>query len=283
MGIEAVVPLIGSMISSSGARSAARTQADAADRAAAAQLAAMKPKDVESLFGTFTYDDETGTAKLGLSPELEKIYRDRLARSAEATQAISAYDPRTYQQQFYEEQQALAAPAEERQRLAMENRLRAQGLLGATTGGIQMQSLLESQATKDLARRAEARSAAQQELDYLRKLEAGDIQAATGIGALGGDLSNIGTGIGSKLASATQYGSDLQMTAARNLSDAQAGFWSKIGSTIGQATYNPQMPSYGAGSAFGSPSLSPAMAQNYIDAGYSQADMDFINSGFNIF
>jgi len=280
MGIEAVVPLIGSMISSSGARSAARTQADAADRAAAAQLAAMKPKDVESLFGTFTYDDETGTAKLGLSPELEKIYRDRLARSAEATQAISAYDPRTYQQQFYEEQQALAAPAEERQRLAMENRLRAQGLLGSTTGGIQMQSLLESQATKDLARRAEARSAAQQELDYLRKLEAGDIQAATGIGALGGDLANIGMNIGSNLASATRYGSDLQMSAARNLSDAQAGFWSKIGSTIGQADWSNMMPSYGRGSAFGSPSLSPAMQQNYIDAGYTASDMEFINAGF---
>ena len=277
---EIAAPIAGSLIAARGARKAAQTQADAATRAAQLQYEAAMPKNVQSIFGTFGYDDETKQATIGLAPELEKIYRDRLARSAEATQAISAYDPRTYQQQFYEEQQALAAPAEERQRLAMENRLRAQGLLGATTGGIQMQSLLESQATKDLARRAEARSAAQQEMNYLRSLEAGDITAATAIGGLGGELSNIGTGIGSQLAGAAQYGSNLQMAAARNLSDAQAGFWSKIGSTIGQADYSNMMPSYGRGSAFGSPSLSPAMQQNYIDAGFSSADMEFINAGF---
>ena len=277
---EIAAPIAGSLIAARGARKAAQTQADAATRAAELQYEAAMPKNVQSIFGTFGYDDETKQATIGLAPELEKIYRDRLARSAEATQAISAYDPRTYQQQFYEEQQALAAPAEERQRLAMENRLRAQGLLGATTGGIQMQSLLESQATKDLARRAEARSAAQQEMNYLRSLEAGDITAATAIGGLGGELANIGTGIGSQLAGAAQYGSNLQMAAARNLSDAQAGFWSKIGSTIGQADFSNMMPSYGRGSAFGSPSLSPAMAQNYMDAGYSAADMEFINAGF---
>jgi len=239
--------VVGGLIANRGAKKAAGIQADAADRAAQLQYEAALPKNVRSLLGEFTYDDETKQAKIALTPELEQIYKDRLARAAQTTAGIGAFDPAAYQQQFYEEQRALAAPGEERARLAMENRLRAQGLLGSTTGGIRTQSLLESQATKDLMRRAEARTAAQQEQTFLRGLEAGDVTAATGIAGLGGDLSNIGMGIGSDLGRAATAGAKMQFEAAQNLADSQASFWGKMGSTIGDAIGGQSYSGFGSG------------------------------------
>jgi len=235
----------GSAISSRGSKKAARTQSAAADRAAQLQYEATLPKNVRSLLGEFTYDDATKQAEIALTPELEQIYRDRLARAAQQTAAISAYDPMADQQAFYEEQRALAAPGEERERLALENRLRAQGLLGSTTGGIRTQSLLESQARKDLLRRAEARTAAQQQQTFMRGLESGDISAATGIAGLGGEMANIGMGIGSRLGSAAGAGAARQFEAAQNLADTQAAFYKKLGSDFGSlmggtsGTYTP--------------------------------------------
>lgn len=234
MAVSTGTALLGSaVIGSIGARKAAKTQSAAADRAAALQYEASLPKNVRSLLGEFTYDDVTKQAEIALTPELEQIYRDRLARAAEQTARISAYDPSTYQQEFYEEQRALAAPGEERERLALENRLRAQGMLGATGGALRTQALLETQARKDLMRRAEARTAAQQQQTFMRGLESGDITAATQIAGLGGDLSNIGMGIGSTLGSAAGAGAARQFEAAQNLADSQAAFWSKIGGGVG--------------------------------------------------
>ena len=176
MGVSVGTAMLGgSIISGLGARSAAKSQAAAAERNAQLAYEQSKPRDVSGLFGTATFDPETQAATLALSPELQDIYKQRLARAGGYTQAISQYDPSRYQEQFYQEQRALAAPGEERERLALEERLLAQGMLGSTGGGLRQQSLLEAQATKDLARRAEARTAAQQELTFLRGLESGDV------------------------------------------------------------------------------------------------------------
>lgn len=232
-------PLLGQMagaaISGGGAKQGANTQIDKASELSEKQYQATLPKNVSSLLGEFTYDDETRQAKISLTPELEDAYKRYLDRSRKQSELISTYDPNAYAEQFYQEQLALAAPGEEQRRIDLENRLRAQGLLGSTTGMQRTRSLYEAQDIKDLRRRAEARTAGQQQLSFMRGLESGDLSTATGIAGLGGDLSNIGMGIGSNLGSAVGAGAAREFEAAQNLADAQSSFWSKIGSTVGDA------------------------------------------------
>jgi len=253
---EVVGSIAGSLIAARGAKKAAQSQAAAAERNAQLAYEQSKPRDVSGLFGTATFDPETQAASLALSPELQEIYKQRLARAGGYTQAISAYDPSRYQEQFYEEEKALAAPAEERERLALEERLLAQGMLGSTGGALRQQSLLEAQSTKDLARRAEARSAAQQELTFLRGLESGDVGTATQLGALPMDYASLGRGIGTGMSSAAMTGASMRNVAAQNVADTQAAFWSKLGGQVGQ---------YG-GTLFGTstPTGTTAMGNQYF-------------------
>jgi len=244
-GIASTV--IGSTIAARGAKKAAGIQAAAADRAAELQYQATLPKSVSGVFGDFTYDDEGQLASISLSPELQKIYADRLARSQEQSELIKAYDPNAYQQEFYEEQKALAARDEEQKRLDLENRLRAQGLLGSSTGATRLRSLYEAQDVADLRRRAEARNAAREQLTFMRGLEGGDITSASAIGSLGSDYANIGRGIGSNLGAAVQSGAANQFAAAQNLADSTAAFWGKIGSSVGNAMGGPSYSGFGSG------------------------------------
>jgi len=240
-------PVVGTIASAAigarGAKKSAQIQADAADRAAQLQYQATLPKSVSGVFGDFTYDDESQLANISLSPELQKIYDARLARSQEQSELIKAYDPNAYQQEFYEEQKAWAARDEEQQRLDLENRLRRQGLLGSTTGALRTRSLYESQDIKDLRRRAEARNAAREQLTFMRGLEGGDITSASAIGSLGSDYANIGRGIGSNLGAAVQSGAANQFAAAQNAADATAAFWNKIGTGVGNSFSQPYMGS----------------------------------------
>ena len=244
--------VIGSVISARGAKKAAQAQASAAERNAQLAYEQSLPWDIKGILGGATFDEEGKLGELTLSPELQKLYEERLARTSGISAGIGAFDPAAYQQQFYEEQRALAAPGEERERLALENRLRRQGLLTATAGASQARGLEEALQMKDLARRAEARGAAQQEQTFLRGLESQDLGTALQLGALPMDYATLGRGIGAGLSSVAQSGATMRNQAAQNVADTQAAFWSKLGGTIGSYGQPNQYQQYfGAAQQYG--------------------------------
>ena len=224
----------GSIISGLGARSAAKRNAAAQDRAAQLAYEQSLPWSTSGMFGSATFDEDGRTAEMTLSPELQAHY-DRLfgraGATAEQVEAMSG-DPFAMQQKLYEQQKGLFAPQQERERLAMENRLRAQGMLGATGGQMRMGTLLESQQMQDLARQVQSMEQAQQLIDDYRDREAGDISDALNLGELPLAYANLGRGIGTGTSPAATYGAGLRSGAAKTSAGATANFWGQLGQSV---------------------------------------------------
>jgi len=129
-----------------------------------------KPWDVEGAFGGVEFDQDNQVSKLGLSEDWQSQYEQQLA-DADAQKAYIAgmeADPMAAGQKFYEMQKALYAPEQESQRLAMENRLLGQGMLGSTGGAGQTQALLEAQRQQDLQAQYAGLDKAQSMIDTYR-------------------------------------------------------------------------------------------------------------------
>lgn len=221
--------IIGGLI---GKKSASNNMSEQ-QRIADAQLEAAKPWNTKGMFGEATFDDETKTAETTLSPEMQAIY-DRMGARAEGIgEDISTLDPEALQQKFYNEQKALFAPQEERDRLSMENRLLGQGMLGSTGGATQMGGLLEAQKMQDLARQAGAFADAQSFQDTLRTRETQDIGKQLQIGALPAGYLDSGRGLGTAQGNAAQFGSNLMSKAALGQAGATANFGAQLGKGIG--------------------------------------------------
>lgn len=82
-----------------------------------------------------TQDPTTGQMQyqLQLSPEEQQLYQDQLQRAGMFF-GQAAMPVADREQEVYQRMRAAMSPEEERQRLAMEQRLAAQGRLGVTTG-----------------------------------------------------------------------------------------------------------------------------------------------------
>ena len=243
--IAAAAAVGGSLISSYGANKAAKKGAASADRAAELAYKQSLPWDVKGMFGSATFDEGGRTSEIKLDPEMQKLYDRLYGRAGGYGEQVAAMGdtPLAVEKRFYDKQKAISAPGEERERLALESRLLAQGMLGSTGGAGRMQTLLEAQGMKDLVRRSDAASQSQQLLDLYRTRETGDIKQAVGIGALPYDYASLGRGIGGGMSSAAQYGAGLRSQGALNRADTSAAGWGSLGKSIGQADW---------GSIFGS-------------------------------
>jgi len=231
---EIAAPIVGGLIGASGAKSAAETSAAASDRAAQLAYEQALPWGMTGLFGEAAFDEDTRAATVTLDPELQAHYDRLLARGAATGETLAGFagDPFELQQQIYQQQRELFAPQQEEERLALENRLLAQGMLGATGGQQRMGALLESQQTQDLARQGQALTQAQQLVDLYRGREAEDIGLATELGKLPLDYASIGRGIGGGLSNVAGIGAGIRSTAAAGLGGAQAAFWDQIGQSV---------------------------------------------------
>ena len=166
------------------------------------------PRNIQSLFGGVSYQD--GQISSQLDPRLR-------AQVGDIYRQLGRVDPR--QQLGLLRQQA--APFEEQQRLGLENRLQAQGLLGASLvdqpGGAR-HSLFSAQSSADLQRQLLAQQMAQQQR-----------------ASLFGELGNI-FGMEQGLFSAS-YGQPSAQEGIANLLAQQASFGPQImGSILGGAT-----------------------------------------------
>jgi hypothetical protein len=144
------------------------------------------PWNVSGEFGGIEYDREGKAVSTSLSQPWQSQL-DRLLGRADTTGAqIAKYsaDPMIAQQQLYEQQQALFAPQQERDRLSLEARLQAQGKGGSTGGAGEMGALREAQYQQDLARQYGAFDKSLNMGTTMRKWEESDIGQATNIGKL---------------------------------------------------------------------------------------------------
>ena len=222
---------LGAQESGEAARAAAQTQADAIRSSAASAEAAANPWNVGSLGGTTTFDPESKSALLNLSPELTNIYSGLLSRSGLFGQQANAYsaDPMMAANQFYNQQQEYFQPREDRARTDLETRLLAQGRLGSTGGQRQYGELEESILAQQNQRQTAAYSQSQMMIDQLLGRESGDIGQAVGLLDVPQQQGNLAMGIGGQLGSAAATGLAARSAAAQTLGQANAQ--SSLGST----------------------------------------------------
>ena len=200
---------------------AAQIHSDTVSANADAAMAASMPWAVGGTGGMADFDPEGRAALLERSPELQNIYSGALGRSglwgAQAAKFMG--DPFSAADKFYQMQQELIAPEEQKLRLAAEDRLRAQGRLG-TTGGMNQYGEVEKQILGGQnERRVSSFNQAQAYIDSLLGRESGDIGTATGLLNIPLQYAALGRGIGGDLSGIAQA-----QLAARN---EAADIWGK--------------------------------------------------------
>jgi len=206
---------IGGAVAGYGADKASRqAQATAREQAELAYKRSL-PINVGGMFGDVSYDEQSRTMDVGLSPELQAQYDIALADADRQRQYISGIegDPMAAAESFYQQQRELYAPQQEADRIALENRLLAQGMLGSTGGQGQMEALRSAQYTQDLQARQAARQEAQQLIDTYRARTAQNLASVEALGGLPLQYANLSRGLGSDLGSAAG-------TAAKTITDA---------------------------------------------------------------
>jgi hypothetical protein len=191
--------------------------------------------------GGTTVDKEGRVISTTIDPQMQALadmFRERMGMQ---TAAISGYDPAQAAQDYY---QQYVAPdllrSQEQERLALENRLLGQGMLGSTGGALRSEALLQAQEASKRQARGEAFSQSQNLLDAMRKREAADLAAMAGIYEAPVGLMTTGTGIGQAMGQIagsytptyTQGSSGLLGTA---LSAGLGAFTGGLGNALGGA------------------------------------------------
>lgn len=140
----------------------------------AAEMTEFQPFTVTSGTGGVTTTDATGGVTIGLSPE-ELALQNALLTGAGGLFDRAMVDPAIAQQELYEQLRAVQRPEEERARLALEERMLAQGRLGLSSdayGGATPEMLAQAQAEQDAMLKANlaARSQSINELGTFSEL-----------------------------------------------------------------------------------------------------------------
>jgi len=121
----------------------------------AAGMAKFQPFTVTTGLGTTT-TTPTGGLDIGLSPEQQAL-QTQLMGQAQGLFGQVGVDPSTAQADLYEQMRAVQRPEEERQRLALEERMLSQGRLGlqsAAYGGSSPELLAQETARQEAMARA---------------------------------------------------------------------------------------------------------------------------------
>jgi len=171
----------------------------------------FKPWDVSGPLGSATFED--GSATTALSPEMQNQLTGLFSQASGYGDALAAYDPAAAQQQMYQQQRSMFAPQQAQDRLAMENRLLAQGMLGSTGGAGRTQSLLEAQGQQDQAAQLAAWQQAQQQQQNLQQGYNSSMNNILNMGNSVSGLFGTGSGLGAEASLAAYRGGDAVLTA----------------------------------------------------------------------
>lgn len=147
---------------------------------------------------TWDYDAKTGTA------DISQMYREiadpLFARAKALGQVAGAFDPMYAAQQYYQQYvEPDLSLAQQKERLALENRLISQGMFGSTGGSLQVGELIKAQEASKRQARAEAIGQSQSYYDALRQQQLQDIAAAASIYESPQTLFQTGAGVGANI------------------------------------------------------------------------------------
>ena len=223
--------LAGGLMANRSAKKAARGQRQAADLAYERSL----PWQTTGMFGGASFDPESREATFDLSPEMQAEYERYMGRAGGTSEALAALeaDPMAAASQYAEQMKGLYRPQQEADRLRLENRLLAQGMLGSTGGGARTQALLGAQQQKDLQTEAASVQQAQQMIDLLRGRESSDFGQAIGIGNMPMQYGQYGQGLGSGMSSVALGAAGMQSQAGVGLAGAQAAQMAGLQKSLG--------------------------------------------------
>lgn len=233
--------LIGGGLSAYGAYTSAEAAADAAANFSAANVAAAdsaltaaEPYGVMSPGGSFSFDADKKTGTAALSPELEEYYKGALGRAGLWGGMVTemGLDPWQTATTFYNQQQNLMAPQEEKLRTDLETRLLSQGRLGSTGGQAQQKVLEDSILAGQDERQMQAFTRSQNLINSLLGRESADIGTALQMLDVPMQLGNLGRGVGGTLGSAAAYGLGSRTDANKAL--AQSTAYSPFGTSLSQ-------------------------------------------------
>ena len=232
-GVGAAVGLYGARKQASAAQSAADAQRQAAEM----QYKASLPVGVTGMFGDVAFDEDTRQMTITGDPRLQAEYDIALQDPAKqrAFRAELEADPYAAGQKFYEMQKELYAPQQEKERLALEERLLAQGMLGSTGGAERQRALLEAQQMQDLQAQYGGLEQAQSLIDLYRGRELEGIGTFETIGALPFKYGELSRGISSGIGSAAETAAKIKGKAAGALGQTKtnlADIYSGIGEDL---------------------------------------------------
>ena len=211
---------IGAGVSLIGQKKAAKAQSAASDAASReAELAYQRslPWDVKGAFGEAEYDEEGRQLDMSLSQPWQSEYDLAMQGAKDQRGYIAGMeaDPMAAGQKFYEMQKAIYAPEQEKERLAQENRLLAQGMLGSTGGASRIEALRKAQAIQDLEAQYAGLDKAQGYIDTYRGRSAADLGMAETIGQMPQKYAETGRGIGTDMSSIAGTAAKLSAQAAQ--------------------------------------------------------------------
>jgi len=228
--------LASAAIGALGASKQRKAQAQAGREAREAADLAYKrslPWNTQGAFGQAEFDEDGRQLTMGLSQPWQSEYDIAMAGAGKQREFIEGMeaDPMAAGQKFYEMQKAIYAPEQEKERLAQENRLLAQGMLGSTGGASRIEALRKAQEAQDLQAQYAGLDKAQGMIDTYRGRAATDLGMAETIGQLPQKYATTGQGIGQGLGSVAGTAGQMQMLAGQ----ARAGSMSNIyGKQAGQ-------------------------------------------------
>ena len=225
--------LIGGIMTNRAAKKAAEAQRQAGEQAYQRSL----PRNVQGLFGNFSYDEQGGST-MALSGDLQSQYDALMGRAGQTGQQIQDLNPLELQQSLYDQQYGLLQPQQEQQTLDQESRLLQQGRLGSTGGAGQIQALQEAQGQERAGLLANSYATAQQTMDSMRQREAMDTQNALAIGQLPMNYANTSAQMAGLMGGASQYAGNAQQEAALGLGGTQANFWANAMEQFGDRKYD---------------------------------------------
>ena len=218
---------IGGGISLLGQRSARKSQAAASDAASReAELAYQRslPWDVKGAFGEAEYDEEGRQLDMSLSQPWQSEYDLAMQGAKDQRGYIAGMeaDPYVAGQKFYEQQKALYAPDQAKDRLDLEKRLLGQGMLGSSGGAARQEALRKAQAQVDLQAQYGGLEKAQGLIDTYRGRAATDLGMAETIGQMPQKYAETGRGIGTGMSSIAGTAAELSGQAAQARGASQA-------------------------------------------------------------
>ena len=228
---------VGAGVSLIGQSKAAKAQdraSAAAERQAELAYERSKPWDVEGAFGGAEFDEDGRQLNLSLSQPWQSEYDIAMAGAQKQRDYIAGMeaDPMAAGKKFYEMQKAIYAPEQEQARLAQENRLLAQGMLGSSGGASRIEALRKAQEMQDLEAQYAGLDKAQSMIDTYRGRSATDLGMAETIGQMPQKYAQTGLQLGSNLGSAAESAAKLSSSAAQARGASQANRWLGMGNQM---------------------------------------------------